>query len=196
MLKNTLQNKQNIDTFKQLLKNKYINVFEKFKKNKLILSIIYAFNLLSDEKLNIFYKLFQNSQKKNINESISFDIILSSLLCYLSFIISYSFEHMLNKCTNNGKPCMHIIYGETISQLASFCIFVEGNNIILRNNQMTNKIKNKIIRNFHELNTTQKQLSNLLQHINQENKKELLQNDLKNKLEKIVGVTIENLLLL
>ena len=36
---------------------------------------------------------------------------------------------------------------------------------------MTNKIKNKIIRNFHELNTTQKQLANLLQRINEENKK-------------------------
>ena len=196
MLKNTIQHKQNLDSFKQLLKSKYINVFEKFKKNKLILSIIYAYNLLSDEELNIFYKLFQNSQQKNKNESILFDIILSSLLCYLSFLISYSFEHMLNKFINNGKPCMHVIYGETISQLASFCIFVEGNNIILKNNQMINKTKNKIIRNFHKLNTTQKQLSNVLQHINEENKKEFLQNDLKNKFEKIISVTIENLLLL
>ena len=192
MIKNNIiQNNVNFNDFKEELRKIFICIFSKFKKNKLILSIIYSFDLLTDKELESFYNYFEGSQDKNKN--VLLVVILNSLLTYLSFKISYNFEHMLNKCIVNKKPSLHIIYGETISQLAAFCIGIESNNIILNCDYLKDEMKNEIIENIFNLNLNDDLSFINFDKINESNKKEILKKDLHHKLDKLLKITNKNI---
>lgn len=194
MLKNTFE--QNLPTsfknFKEKLKIKFDEIFLKHKKNKLISSIIYSYNnFINDVDLLFFYNVFINF-KNNCKESILLCLIISSILIYLSFLISYNFEHMLNKNISNGKPCLHIIYGETISQLSAFCLYIESQNLILNNENINSKEKSILINlNIDVIKKYDKQLQNDIELINDENKKKLLSNDFQNKFKNIILVLLK-----
>lgn len=195
MIKNNLDQSNNkFTSFKKELKKIFVNIFTKLKKNKLILSIIYSFDLLTNKELETFYNFFESSKSKD--KKIVFVMILNSLLSYLSFKISYNFKHMINKCITNNKPSLHIIYGETISQLASFCIGIEANNILLNCNLINNELKNKLIDNAFIINLNEDLSFANFDIINETNQKQILKNDLQRKFEKIVNITNKNILLI
>ena len=192
MIKNNMiQNNYNFNNFKKELRETFISIFVKFKKNKLILSIIYSFDLLTDKELKTFYNYYESS--KNKNKNVLLIVILNSLLTYLSFKISYNFEHMLNNCLLNKKPSLHIIYGETISQLAAFCIGIESNNIVLNCKYINNEIKDKIIQNIFNLDLNNDLSFQNFHKINESNKKDILKEDLQHKLNKLLEITKKNI---
>ena len=98
MLKNTIRKiDKNIETiesfddFKKIMKQNFTNVFQKFNKNKLIISILYSFNIVSDQEFQLFYNLFYKYKKKGINDTTLIVIIQSSLLAFISLKILIQF---------------------------------------------------------------------------------------------------------
>lgn len=173
-----------INYFKDL----YINIFDKYKhkSNKLLSAIIYSFNLLNDDDIRLltFFNINYNKDNiKNINS-----ILLSSICMFLSLNISYNFEHMINNQFINNKINICNIYGETISQLVSFCLFLESNNIILESN-IDNNTKIKIINSCKNYN-----FKTDLKDLNL-NKEELIK-DLNYKLLNILKIQLISILII
>ena len=104
----------------------YFDLFHKYAKreNKLFSAILYSFNVLTIDDFELLYTLPNRLLiKKNTEE---FDkIVLSCILNFLSMKIIYTLPHMLNKRIQNKSICVHVIYGESITQLVSFCLLLE-----------------------------------------------------------------------
>ena len=121
------------------LKPLFVNIFNKYGSNKLLSSLNYSYLLLDD----IDIKLISIPYIININKIDDFNNIigLSITLSILSLNILYDLPHMLNNTMRNNKPSLHNIFGETISQLASFCLYIESTNVIIDSSNLNNKKK-------------------------------------------------------
>ena len=162
--------------FKKNIKENFLQLFSKYKKNKLITAIIYSFNLLDESILTIYYKLYNLLiSKYTLNKSLLLDIITYGLNNLICLIINYNLKHMLNKYNYNGIPCLHQIYGENISQLVSFALFIESNRLILRNK--IDYEKKQVIFSQFQHSTKNLNLIDALQIISTQNKQILLNND-------------------
>lgn len=118
------------------------------KQNYIISAIMYSLNELNDVEKNIIIniskieKYLNNIYKKNY--SLQF---ISKVMIYLynSYRIIINLPHMLDKINDKGKPCIHIIYSEMVSQLASVTLYSEAINILNNLNNTINTNRNKII---------------------------------------------------
>ncbi len=194
MLKNKNKHHSSLDLqqFKDELQQQFIQLFAKHTKNKLISSIIYSYtNLINLVDIKLFHTIFTKFENK-INQNILMSLITSSIIIYLSFSISYNFEHMLNKNIYNEKPSLHIIYGETIAQLAAFCLYIESQNVILNNEKITTNEKTKLIDlNICISDKFDGNLQNDIEIITSQNKNQLLENDLQHKFKNILLVLLQ-----
>jgi len=120
----------------------YMSIFNKYGSNKLLSSLIYSYSLLDAADIRLLYIPFviNKSTNNEFNNTISLSIIFS----ILSLNILYDLPHMLDNSHRNNKLSLDNIFGETIAQLASFCLFIESSNVILESN-LDNTQKNIII---------------------------------------------------
>ena len=92
----------------------------------------------------------------------------------------------------NDKPSLHIIYGETISQLSAFCLYIESQNIILDNKIINSNEKSFLINlNIDVIDKYDKQLQTDIEIIDNKNKKKILQDDFQNKFKNILLVLLK-----
>ena len=162
--------------FKSNIKQNYLQLFKHYEKNKLIIAINYSFNFLEESLLKKYCKLFNFViNTYSINNKLLTDLITFFLCSLISLTINYDLKHMLHKFNHNGVPCLHQIYGENISQLVSFSLFIESNRLILRNHIDYEK-KQSI---FSQIQNSKinKNLIQYLQIITDQNKKNLLETD-------------------
>ena len=178
------------------IKSNYLEVLSKYKnkQNKLLSSLIYSYELLDsfDNKLLLIPYII-NKQNVNINNIVSLSLIFS----ILSLNILYDFPHMLDNSHRNKKLSLHMIYGETISQLASFCLYIEASNVILysslKDNEIIDLLNNEhltiknsnLINNLSLIdntNTTNNTSTNTTNNIS----KELIYNDYIDKITNII----------
>ena len=140
----------------------YVQLFQKYEKkqNKLLSAIIYSYNILTIDDFNFLLKIFDVFLKTK-NED--FDkLMLACILNFLSLKIIYTLPHLLNKRLQNNIPCVHILYGESITQLVSFCLLLEsGNimNIILRNPDNIHMFQHGNMSHVHEYILTSKNVT-------------------------------------
>ena len=173
------------------LKEMYIKIFNKYGSNKLLASIIYAYSLVDEIDLklsNISYIICGNNYE--FNNVIGLSIIFS----ILSINILYDLPHMLNKSHRNGKLTLDNVFGETISQLASFCLFLESTNIIL-NSKLNNKQKVKIIDMIRFETPQNDYLTNNLNLLDKE-KKTILVTDYEYKIRQLICNSIKSIFIL
>jgi len=116
-----------------ILNQKYctlINIHLKNKKknNKITEAIAYQLNNLSNVEIKIISII--NSIQLTLNNELNKDcdlsnIILGLIYLYNSKIIIYNLPSMLNKVNYNNRPCVHVLFGETVSQLTSVSLVTE-----------------------------------------------------------------------
>jgi len=139
------------------MEQKLIQSFtEKYGNSRLISPIQYIFSKLTDVDLNLikiiqYVEIFLNEKYKT---NIKLDKLIYTFSClYHSNKIIYDLPHVMNKVNYNTKPCLHIIYGETISELVSLSLYTECleymNNLYLENN-VSKTIRNNSIKLFFD----------------------------------------------
>ena len=135
--------KEHIDKL-SVLKYSMSQDLKKLPKNKLSIVMTYGISLLSEKEyyLALLIPVLTNYQYSwNLSHSILYNLAALNTI--------YDLEHMLNNKIRNTKPCCHIFLGESISQLAAFCSTVRSNNIIIQNDNISNKVKSDIIEILH-----------------------------------------------
>jgi len=127
---------------------------EKYGNNKLISPIKYIFSQFSEIDLNLIkiIKYIETILNKRFNKKLKLDKIVYTFNClYHSNKIIYDLPHIMNKIISNSKPSLHIVYGETISQLVSLSLYTECldyiNNFYVENN-ISKEIRNNSINLF------------------------------------------------
>jgi hypothetical protein len=102
-----------------------------FKKqprdNPLVTASLYSFQLLSQTDSNIWKLAY--ALMSDIDPSIEPDLHLTLVILYCiynSTNIIYNLPSMLNKPIVNGKPSLHIVFGENVSQLVSVSLIAEA----------------------------------------------------------------------
>ena len=105
-----------------------IHLTNKKKNNKITEAIAYQLNSLSEVEMKIISIInyiqitLNNEFNKNCDLS---NIILGLIYLYNSKIIIYNLPSMLDKVNYNNKPCVHVLFGETVSQLTSVSLVTE-----------------------------------------------------------------------
>ena len=110
------------------MENILIESFEKKYGKRLLLPIKFIFSEFTDIDLNIIkiIKYVEAFLNLKLNKNIKLDKIIYCFNClYHSNKIIYDLPHVLNNVNENSKPCLHIIYGETISELVSLALYTE-----------------------------------------------------------------------
>ena len=146
-----LENNFKTINLNNILKKKFLDIFNKFKSNKLLSGIIYSYKMLNENDFNLLTIFYDCSLKMNNslkNKENTECLILSNVLSFISLKICYNFKHMLNHKFINKNISINTLYGETISQLTSFCLLIEAKNLILNNNNWSNNFKMKLINNL------------------------------------------------
>jgi len=172
------------------IQKSFMNIFKKYGNNKLSSSLIYSYSLLdsSDIKLLLipFLVKFPNSNS-GINKKFNNMISLSICFSILSINILYDLPHMLNNSHRNKKLSLDNMFGETITQLASFCLFIESSNVIL-NSDLDNRIKNFIICSIRKKTINSDYLINNLVFLDKSksSKKKCLKMDYQEKIKQII----------
>jgi hypothetical protein len=167
--------------YERITKN-YLKYFDKYrtKKNQLLSAILYGINILSKDELTYVIDQLRDYNELIFTKDVAFEILNSLILNYIALNMIYSLPHLLNKPNYNSCCSIHIIFGESISQLAAFCLITESSNIlnqILKNNrQMLTEISNIDIGDDELiLNLTEIEIN-----------KEIIKNDYNNKIKKMI----------
>lgn len=115
--------------------------------NKISKSILYIFQDLNEIENNIIQitQNIQNYMNNHTNQQLNLDFIYVSYICFLNSInILLDLPHMNNKIKYKNNPCMHIIFGEVIVQLASISLI--SYSVSLMNNYIEdNTVRQKIL---------------------------------------------------
>ena len=160
----------------------YITYFNKYrtKKNQLLSAILYGINGLSKDEIDYIIDQFRDYNELILTNDVAFEILNSLILNYIALNMIYSLPHLLNKPNHNSCCSNHIIFGESISQLAAFCLITESSNILnqifKKNRHLLPTINNIIIKD-DEL---------ILNSSEMEIKKEIIKNDYNNKIKTII----------
>jgi hypothetical protein len=127
------------------------NITNRYGKNKLTMAISYDLNNLSQVDKNII-DLVKNIEKSiNTNYNINYQLnylIYSLIYIHHSNKIIYNLPHMKNNIKEDDKPSLHIVFGETLSQLVAISLFTESLyciNKLCEINKLTIKTRNNIM---------------------------------------------------
>jgi hypothetical protein len=129
------------------LQSDFTLLFEKYKSNQntLLSAIIYSVKILDPSEIELIrlvlqpylkYDTHDNSdiqgklEEQEKHDSIKRKFLFSGILNFLSIKIIFNLPHMLHKTLCNNNITSHIIYGESITQLVSFCLLIEGSTLI------------------------------------------------------------------
>ena len=135
------------------------------------------------------FELVKEIKGDELNNTICLSIIFSLLSLY----ILYDLPHMLNNTHRNKNLTLYMVYGETITQLTSFCLFLESSNVIL--NSKINKINIINILKNNKLKISDNiQIIDNLNNNNLNNK--LLIEEVKNDFKKKLKLILTNNLLI
>jgi len=147
-------------------------------QNKLSQVIKYSIGLLSEKDYCLALlipMLGRGSKSYHLGVSILYNLSA----CYTV----YDLEHMLNKNMRNKKPSCHILFGETVSQLAAICTLTKSSDIIIHNNNIENKLKISIMELFYSLNLDEQEECSQMEQIV----------GIKNNKDKLIALINENL---
>lgn len=113
------------------------------KANKLMLALSYSFNLISLDDFKIWglcHYILTKSKKLNLEIYEEFLYLMTVFYCFFaSYQNNFALPCLLNQKMMNKKLSIHLVFGENVSQLASFVLISEGINIITRNIKDTKK---------------------------------------------------------
>ena len=149
-------------------------------QNKLSQVIKYSICLLSEKDYCLALlipMLGQGSKSYHLGVSILYNLSAGYII--------YDLEHMLNKNMRNKKPSCHILFGETISQLAAICTLTKSSDVIIHNNNINNKLKISIMELFHSLNFDEQEACLQMEQI--------VEIGVKNNKHKLITLINENL---
>ena len=134
------------------MENFLVSHFSSKTNNKLINGILYQLNNLDEVENNIIkiVKNLEQEMNRKLNITIDATFIIKVLIyIYNSYIIVLDFPHMLDKVNRKKRPCLHIVIGETISQLVSIALLSESINFINNNTLISNNIKVKLFKEVY-----------------------------------------------
>lgn len=131
---------------------KYDIYFEKYKtsKNKLLSAILYSRNIFWRGDLCIIMTHFNKYIEVIKSNENAFNLLISLIFNYIAMNIIYSLPHLLNKPNKNSCCSVHILFGESITQLVAFCLVTESSSILNQIFKKKNNILNKIDMNVSE----------------------------------------------
>ena len=167
--------------YERITKN-YIKYFNKYitKKNQLLSAILYGINILSRDELTYIIDQLRDYNEIILTEDVAFEILNSLILNYIALNMIYSLPHLLNKPNHNSCCSIHIIFGESISQLAAFCLITESSNIL---NQISKKHR-QLLTKTSSIDIEDDEL--ILNLTKMEINKEIIKNDYNNKIKKMI----------
>lgn len=165
------------------------NYFEKYKSNKLINAIKYQINVYDDidKKIVKIVNLFNKQLNLKYWKNYDIKFIASIMrLIYNSYVVINHLPHMLNKPIHNGKPSLHIIMNESVSQLVSISLSSECYNLLdisLSSNHNNNELILLLKKEFIKVlsNIPNYNIENLFDNTNvkkelEEHNKQIIQN--------------------
>jgi hypothetical protein len=149
--------------------------FKNLKINKLILAMTYSLKLLDESDYKIWLISESILSKYTCDKGLinKFKILMSSIfILYSSYLITYSQPGLLNKKFINKKICLHILFGENISQLTSLILSSEAF-LLIDKNIKDDKEKNEWVHFLNgELNDIVEK-SNLILHLENYSKSDI-----------------------
>ena len=179
----------------QYLTNHFINLST--KNNYIINAIVYSLNDLNEIENKIINNVLKIQTYLNdiTNNSYNLEYISKAIIfLYNSYRIITNLPHMLDKIKDKKKPCVHIIYGEMVTQLSSVTLFSEAINILNNLDYTIDKNRNQIIcDNFKTISDKSLDINPELIN-NKKMYKILLEDDYRKKIkilnEKIIDLSI------
>ena len=127
------------------------NITNKYGKNKLTMAISYDLNNLSQVDKNIIDLVKNIEQSINTEYNINYELnylIYSLIYIHHSNKIIYNLPHMNNNIKEDGKTSLHVVFGETLSQLVAISLVTESLyciNKLCEINNLTIKTRNNIM---------------------------------------------------
>lgn len=137
-------------------------VYSKYPPDNMIVNAIsYLFSTTNTIEQNIFHikdiVLSQCSPGHTVDSTVYTVIATASVLFYTSMRLMYDLPHMRNKFLYKSKPCLHVTYGEIVTQLTSICLTglaVEMLNETIKDHSLKMKIFDSINSNVAETKLT------------------------------------------
>ncbi len=136
------------EIFYQTIGNTLSTEWGESSSNKLSLTCLYSLNIFSNNDFiywNTAQVLKNILQERATGHSISetnFHKFISAIYCILaSNQTVYSLPSMLNLKWRNGKITPHILFGESLSNLAAISLLSESHRLLLGINETNNKIE-------------------------------------------------------
>lgn len=105
------------------------NIVKKYGKTRLTTAIAYEIQnqTETDKKIITLVQNIENFVNKKYNLRYNLMALINSLLCvYHSNNIIYNLPSMNYKILNGSKPNLHIVFGQTMSQLVSVSLLTES----------------------------------------------------------------------
>lgn len=129
-------------------------------KNTITQSILSLFESMDKVEQNIFHITHTVNNYMNAMTKSSFDLTpMAVALCFVynALHINYDLPHMRNKLKFKCRPCMHIYFGEAVTQLASVCLITYATQILnciqLDNVKDMHSLKMKLISTLNEVDS-------------------------------------------
>lgn len=167
-------------TLYKKLTESYTKYFDKYRtnKNQLLSAILYGINILSKDEFTYIINQFREYNELILTDDNAFEILNSFILNYIALNMIYDLPHLLNKPNHKSCCSIHIVFGESISQLAAFCLITESSNILNQVFKKKRQLLFKINRVFTEDDEVILNSSEI--------KKEIIKIDYNNKIKNIV----------
>lgn len=169
--------------YSKLLINNFSSIYG---ESRIICGLNYQLSVLSKIDYNIIFIVNDLNKNLNIKYGKNYNlknILLCMIYYFNSIVIIFNLPHMLNLIKYNNKPSLHIIFGETITQLTSISLLSECLRLITAEPIM--KIKNKNIMSFNKLNYNKMILENLYNEIDLEKNLKVLLKDMEKEIYRV-----------
>jgi len=109
------------------------NILNLYGTNPITSAILYQISNITDKDKDIFDKVsrIESILNKKYKKDYKFtDIAIAFMFIYNSCKVIYNLPHMLDKCYDSTKPSIHVVFGESVTQLVSIVLLSEAIKLI------------------------------------------------------------------